>query len=85
MITKEEEKKIFYDNYKKIDSLIELRTKQIQDHEEGNWWPVLIEDETYKFLIGKLVELRQSATEHWGIDWVKQFPRGIYEEVVPQT
>ena len=83
MITKEEEKKIFYDNYKKIEQLIEVHTVQIKEAYPENWWPELIENETYKFLIGKLVELRQMATEQWGIDWVKQFPRGIYEERIP--
>lgn len=79
-MTKEEEKRIWLDNYKKIERLIDLHVEQVKKSCSENWWPILIENETYKFLIGKLVELRQMATEHWGVDWVKQFPTGIYEK-----
>ena len=55
---KSEVSKIRKDNWKKINSLMELRQKQFEDLYQENWWNYLIEDELYKHLCQKLVEIK---------------------------
>ena len=50
--------KIRKDNWKKINSLMELRQKQFEEIYQENWWNYLIEDELYKHLCRKLVEIK---------------------------
>jgi len=55
---KSEVSKIRKDNWKKINSLMELRQKQFEDLYQENWWNYLIEDELYKHLCQKLAEIK---------------------------
>ena len=55
---KSEVSKIRKENWKKINSLMELRQKQFEDLYQENWWNYLIEDELYKQLCKKLVEIK---------------------------
>ena len=55
---KSEVSKIRKENWKNINSLMELRQKQFEDLYQENWWNYLIEDQLYKFLCQKLVEIK---------------------------
>lgn len=46
------------DNWLRINKLMELRQKQFEDLYRENWWHYLIEDELYKHLCQKLVEIK---------------------------
>lgn len=60
---KEDIAQIKKDNWERINKLIELRTAQIKEMEQENWWKVLMEDELYNFYIRKLVEIKQIDTQ----------------------
>jgi hypothetical protein len=46
------------ENWKRINSLMEVRQKQFEDIYKENWWNYLIEDDLYKHLCQKLVEIK---------------------------
>lgn len=56
-------KEIKDQNIKRMNELLDLRTKQFQELYKEKWWEKLIKDEFYKFLIQKLVEIKQLGTQ----------------------
>jgi len=59
----DEEQKIYKESWKRINDLIDVRTKQIQDACGFTWWGYLIKDEFYVFLIGELTKLKMNRTQ----------------------
>jgi hypothetical protein len=55
-----DEQKVYEENWKRLNTLIELRTKQIKDATGNLWWGELIGDELYCFLISELVKLKET-------------------------
>lgn len=66
------------ENWKRINALMDLRQKQFLEIYQENWYHYLIEDEMYKMLCGKLVEIKMSVVPTYVLN------RKITDEEVKQ-